>query len=482
MELQNETLRDGLASAAELNEYVDRLLREPALRISARRARLLRYLAQRTLAGEADQINEYAIGIDVFEKSIEFDPKLDATVRAEISRLRRNLGDYYAGAGQTDPLRITLPARGYFLSFTSVDGIAATEIPGENPPALAQPIPASPASARSVSFQKKSLWMVAGALALAAVTVTLLVLERPRHADHIESLVVLPFRDFSSDRHSGYLADGLTDELTDYLANVKGLRVIARTTAFQFKDKAMDVREIGRRLKVDASLEGSIDREGNHIHVRAQLNRTEDGYHLWSRVYDSEVQDLIAVQRDLARWIADDVQAGRSSAPSPVPPGATANPEAHDLYLRGLDLYDNSSVTAGFEEGIRLMQAAIAKDPHYAAPWFVMAKMRETTGWLLGWPPGVEEQVRTDLEQALERDPKMADAHADLGIIDWDYDYDWPRAEREFQLALEPADREEPHKLYGWALADRGRFAESEKHLQMAEDIAPENLELLFII
>ncbi len=302
----------------------------------------------------------------------------------------------------------------------------------------------------------------------------------PQHAEHIQSLIVLPFRDFSSDRHSGYLADGLTDELTDYLANLKGLRVIARTTAFQFKDKAIDIREIGRQLNVEASLEGSIDREGNHIHVRAQLNRTTDGYHLWSRVYDTEFQDLIAVQRDIARSIADDLQAASSSASSRIPAAATTNPEAHELYLRGLNLYHNAAI-ARFDEGILLMQSAVAKDPRYAAPWFVMAKMREATGWLRGWPPGTAEQVRTDLEQALERDPTIADAHANLAILDWDYDYDWPRAEREFQLALEPGDRKEPHKLYAWALADRGRFAESEKHLQMAEDLSPDDLELLFI-
>lgn len=467
------------AAHGEVRVYLERLLAAPLFAAAPRRARLMRYLVERTLAGEGDQVNEYSIAVDVFGKPPSFDPRIHSTVRTDVTRLRQKLRQYYEGEGRADSIQLDVLPRAYRIAITHRQPAAADE--AVETAVAAAPISPTVVSAGSKWFHRTWMWIVGAALVGALGIIVIPRLFSAPHADHIQSIVVLPFRDFSSDHHSGYLADGLTDELTDNMANVKGLRVIARTSAFQFKDKAIDVREIGRRLKVDAALEGSIDREGNHIHVRAQLNRTADGYHLWSRVYDTEFQDLINVQRDLARWIADDLQARSSSGSNRIPVAATTNPEAHELYLRGLNLYENAAI-ADYDRGVLLMQSAIAKDPHYAAPWYVMAKMRETTGWVRGWPPGTIEQVRTDLEQALERDPSLADAHANLALLDWDYGYDWPSAEREFQLALEPGDRKEPHKLYGWALADRGRFAESEKHLQMAEDIAPGDLELLFIL
>jgi TolB-like protein/Flp pilus assembly protein TadD len=421
------------------------------------------------LAGEADRINEYSIGLDVFEKSASFDPKMDAVVRAEISRLRQNLKDYYSGAGQPDQVRIDLPARGYFPAFSFGPApTPAPKIPAE--------LPAQPKT-----FPRR--WWVAVLVAVACLgaVVAWRVFASRSAADSMDSIVVLPFVDLSADHQSGYLADGLTDEVTNDLANLKGLRVVARTSAFLFKGRGMDVREIGRQLNVQAALEGSLVREGDRVRIRAQLNRTQDGSHIWSHVYDTHFRDLISVQQDIARSIADDLQSSRSknSGAQMILPGSGVDPEAHDLYLRALAA-TNIGTFQGMQQAFPLLQAAIAKDPHYAAPWFTLAKARETMGYLGGWPPGLADEVRSDLNRALELDPQMASAHADLAYLDWEYGYDWEHAEREFQLALQLGNRVEPHKLYAMSLADRGRFAEAHQHLRIAEDMAPLDLEMLF--
>lgn len=469
MQAQEERPSDAApdsSRAAEIRTALDRLLQSPEFRIPNRRARLLRYLVEGTLSGKSETVNEYAIGVDVLDKTEGFDPKTDASVRAEISRLRQNLKEYYGNAGKADEVRIDLPPRGYFPVF------------------FFGPVPVASAP-RAAAAAKMFPWRwMAVAMAVLASAAGAGVAWRSRSAGkgRISSIVVLPFEDHSPNRQSDYLADGLTDEVTNDLANLNDLRVIARTSAFVFKDKGADVRQIGRELNVEAALEGSIVREGDRLHIRVQLNRTLDGYHLWSRSYDTTFNDLISVQRDIARSIADDLQWSRSGADASafVPRGATTDPQAHELYLRGLAAA-NAGTADGLGKAIVLMQAALAKDPRYAAPWFMTAKMHETIGYLGGWPPGMAEQVRGDLQHALELDPSMAGAHADLAYLDWVYDYDWPHAEREFELALEQGSRVEPHKFYAMGLADRGRFAESHEHLRMAEDLAPLDAELLFL-
>ena len=446
----------------EIRAALERLLASPDFQIPPRRARLFSYLVDRTLAGEGDRINEYAIGVDVFEKPASFDPKQDAVVRAEVSRLRQNLKDYYGSPGRGDPLTIDIPARGYFAVFSSAHEPASREAP-----------PSAPGAAVKIPW----------ALTI-AILLTVLIgyvawkyfIARPR----IDSVVVLPFEDLSADHQSGYLADGLTDELTNDLANLNGLRVIARTSAFQYKGRGVDVRQIGRELNVGAVLEGSLVRDGDQIRIRAQLNRVQDGSHIWSHVYNTQFRDLISVQRDIARSIADDLQLSRSKeTPQMIPEGATTDPKAHDLYLRGLEA-GNMGTTDAFQKAAVLLEEAGQKDPKYAAPWLELARIHEAMGFLLGWPPGMADRVRADLNHALQLDPRMGPAHARLAYLEWEHDYDWESAEREFQLALQNGNHAEVHKLYALSLADRGRFAESHQHLRMAEELGPLDVSTAF--
>ena len=465
------------AASGEVRAYLEQLLTAPLFAVAPRRARLMRYLVERTLAGEGDRVNEYSIAVDVFGKPPSFDPRIHSTVRTDVTRLRQKLRQYYEQEGRADPIQLEILPRAYRVAITFRQQALADE-PTEKVAAVTQQdeVPPPP-RVGTVWRHRRWLWIVAAVVIVMVIAV--LGAQRyliPHHTEHIQSLVVLPFGDFSSDHHSGYLADGLTDELTDDLANVKGLRVMARTTAFQFKDKAGDIREIGRRLNVDASLEGSIDREGNHIHVRAQLNRTADGYHLWSRVYDTHFQDLIAVQRDIARSIADDVQVSRPLAASVARNSSAGlrhdpDPQAHELYLEGMEL-SNLASRESLRRSAELFQAAVDRDSRFAQAWVALA-LAHWNGYVWGDNISIET-VRSEVQAALDADPGLGLAHAMFGQILWRHDLNWPRAEPEFRLALAQGDgNAEVHARYAAALADRGLFAEAHRQYRIAQELSP---------
>jgi TolB-like protein/Tfp pilus assembly protein PilF len=450
-----------LGQSTKVRTYLDALLTSPNLRLPARRERMFRYLVDRTLAGEADRINEYAIGVDVFERPPEFDPKLDAVVRAEVSRLRQNLKDYYSGPGLMDRTVIDLPSRSYAPAFSFRE--PAPLLP---PPAIQAP-PVRPIS-RWLYF------LALGVVLLIGVAIAIR-WKANRLAPSIQSLVVLPFQDLSSNHQSEYLADGLTDEVTNDLANLKDLRVIARTTAFEFKGKGVDVRQIGRQLNVDAALEGSLVREGNRVRIRAQLNRTSDGTHLWSHAYDIDAHDLIGVQEQIAQSISDDMNLGRGPGTVEAAHARrfTADPEAHDLYLRGMEALNAGDVDS-LRRAAAFFQSALDKDHKFAMAWLGLARTHDLMQSAV--VPGISyELIGTEARRALDLDPNLAEAHETLAIIAWERDYDWPTAEREFRLAIanNGSASARSHAVYGYHLADRGRFAESHQHLRTAQELSP---------
>src|SRR6185503_18274023 len=179
------------------------------------------------------------------------------------------------------------------------------------------------------------------------------------------SVAVLPLVNLSPDRANEYFSDGMTEELITALGKVEGLRVAARTSAFAFKGKEADVREIGAKLNVGTVLEGSVRREGRRLRLSAQLVSTKDGYHLWSEEYDRELADVFAVQDDLARAIvgALRVTLQRPGGGTLVKEG-TSDLEAHDLYLQGRFHWNRRTYEA-MPEAVRYFERAIARDSDY---------------------------------------------------------------------------------------------------------------------
>jgi TolB-like protein len=460
----------------EIRAYLDILISAPVFSSAPRRARLLRYLLERTLAGDGERVNEYAIGTDVFGKRPSFDPRYDSMVRTDVMRLRQRLRQYYIGEGRGDAILLDIPPRSYKVSieFRDTSAAAAGKQPNSAPSEPASPETAEAAAPGPAKWKRISI-AVAAALLLAALAAALASRQFLRPAPPVRSVVVLPFLDDSSDRKSGYLADGLTDEITNDLANLNGLRVIARTSAFEFKGKGVDIREIGRQLNVEMSLEGSLDREGDRIRIRAQLVRNADGYHLWSHVYDVQFRDLIGVQRDIARSIADDLLLSQSFDNAAVGnlPQHEPSPEAHELYLRGADAW-NAATLDSFRKGVELFHQAVNLDPQFAQAWLALANADWNVGLFSGWKAVSVAQVEAEARHALDANPRFGSAHATLGQILWRRDFDWPRAEAEFRIALQYGNGSyNVHNLYASCLGERGQFAESHRHFRLAEELSP---------
>ncbi len=452
------------AQAAEIRAYVERLTNSPAFALSSRRTRLLKYLVERALAGEGDRINEYAIGRDVFDKPASFDPRIESAVRTEVSRLRQKLKEYYASAGRADRIVIDFPPRGYGPAFSF------PRTRSRNQPAGALASEASRSNSKASLAQHA--WWPSRIVALLAATFALWKWNIPAKQP-IRSLVVLPFQNLSQGHENEYLADGVTEELTNELAQWKDMRVVARTSRFQFKGKGVDVREIGRKLNVDAAIEGSLEKQGDRIRITAQLNRTSDGYHLWSKAYEASFQDMLPTEGQIARSIADAVRNLDRRLPQPVIHPTTSNPEAHDLYLRAsyvLSLKTPNSM----KQGLALLEEAVAKDPGYATAYLEIADV-EFAALASGLVPQKEGQarLRTALQKAIQADPNCADARGMLAGVIHSQDWDWPRAESEFKLAIDQGAGAATRSLYGWSLMTQGRFVEADAQFRIAQDLNP---------
>jgi serine/threonine protein kinase/Tfp pilus assembly protein PilF len=292
------------------------------------------------------------------------------------------------------------------------------------------------------------------------------------------SIAVLPFRDMSSQRDQEYFCEGIAEELINALVKLKGLRVAARTSAFQFKDRDSDVKTIGHKLEVKTVLEGSIRKAGNRLRITAQLINIEDGFHIWSEKYDRELDDIFAIQDEISLAIVDKLKVKLlGEEKSALVKRHTVNQEAHNLYLKGLYFW-NRRHEGGMKLAMEHFQQAIEKDPEYALAHVGVADTYNITGWF-GYSPPNETfpRAKAAARRALEIDNALGEAHASLGWIALCYDWDWPAAEREFKRAIDlnPAYAT-AHQWYAVYLFSMGRFDESIMEALRARELDPLSL------
>ncbi len=261
----------------------------------------------------------------------------------------------------------------------------------------------------------------------------------------VHTIAVLPFVNMSRDPDNEYFSDGLTEELINALTAIDGLRVTARTSAFAFKGKDEDVREIGEALGVQNVLEGSVRRAGDQVRITAQLVQARDGFHLWSESYDRRLTDIFALQEEIATAIAERLELtltaeGRSS----LARRRTEDLEAYDLYLLGRHNWATRSDT-GLIKARAYFEAAIAQDSTYAPAWAGLAAVYNALPWYVydEYPPReAAEKSKAAARRAIALDPGLAAAHATLAVTLQEYDWDWAEAEAHYQraLALDPND------------------------------------------
>jgi serine/threonine protein kinase/TolB-like protein/cytochrome c-type biogenesis protein CcmH/NrfG len=251
------------------------------------------------------------------------------------------------------------------------------------------------------------------------------------------SLAVLPFVDMSPEKDQEYFSDGLSEELLNALAKIPELRVTARTSSFQFKGKTEDLRTVGKKLNVSAILEGSVRKEAGRVRITTQLINTADGFHIWSESYDRELNDIFAVQEEIARSVAGSLKVAllRERQPRPAPGGSSA--EAYNAYLQGRYFFERRT-KEDLQKSVTYYEQAIRLDPRFGMAWTGLAWAHGIQAGL-GYVP-VEEgyrKAREAAEKALSLDDKIAEAHAVMGWIKTSHDWDWAGADASYKRALE---------------------------------------------
>jgi TolB-like protein/Flp pilus assembly protein TadD len=291
----------------------------------------------------------------------------------------------------------------------------------------------------------------------------------------IESLAVLPLANLSGDAEQEYFADGMTEELIATLGKLSALRVISRTSVMRYKKTDKPLPQIAKELNVDAVIEGSVLRAGNRVRITAQLIQASTDRHLWAETYDRDLRDILALQSEVARAIASEIKVKltpqeqtRLASTRPV------NPEAHEWYLKGRFLWERRT-PAALKKSIEYFQQALEKDPGYATAYAGLADsydMLASNGILP--PKEVYPRARAAALKALELDNALAEPHASLAYVLYDYDWDYAGAEREFQRALELNPHyATAHHWYGILLLTMGRLDEAMAAIERARELDP---------
>jgi serine/threonine protein kinase/Flp pilus assembly protein TadD len=296
----------------------------------------------------------------------------------------------------------------------------------------------------------------------------------PAADEKIDSLAVLPFADLSPARDQEYFCDGLADELIDALSRVRGLRVASRTSSFQFKGTAPDVREVGRRLGVRAVLEGSVRKAGDRLRVTVQVTDVVQGFSLSSQRYDRALADVFAIQEDLAEKVVAALKVTLSEGERRVLEAPTTNLRAYDLYLRARGLFSQFRVEA-MASARELFRRAVEADPDFA---HALTGLAGACAWLYQWrgrePERLEEALAASA-QALALRPDLAEAHSARGYA-LSLAGQAEEAERRFRSAIELNPRLfEAHYFYARACLEQGRLADAARLFERAADVRPED-------
>jgi TolB-like protein/Tfp pilus assembly protein PilF len=291
-----------------------------------------------------------------------------------------------------------------------------------------------------------------------------------------KSIAVLPFADMSEKHDQEYFSDGLAEELIDVLTRVPNLRVPARTSSFSFKGKATTIGEIAHILGVTHVLEGSVRKAGEHLRITAQLVRADNGFHLWSQTYDRDVNDIFAVQDNIAHAVAEQLKITLLGAEAPAPKQTTSS-EAHNLYLQARYLTDRDTA-ADLDQAVLLYQQTLALDPNYAPAWAWLAFCHvRRVGQGLDTTGAGFAKATSAAQHAIAIDPKLAEPYIMLAAAHMQYDLNWGAAAEELAKAL-TLDPNNPmaHQMMGHLTVGTGRMGDALAHFRRAVDGDPLNL------
>ena len=425
-------------------------------------------------------------------------------IRKYILDIRKTLGD----RPDKPEFIETVTKRGYRFIAPVID---ESGTPGE---IATQEEPAPGTSSRPHYLRKLAILFVLAVVVVAAAAGHLW-FARSRSTPsslNTSSIAVLPFVDMSPAKDQEYFSDGLAEELIHDLAKVPRLKVVGRSSTFQFKGKNEDLREIGRKLGVANVLEGSVRREGNHVRITAELIKADDGFQLWSQTYDRQTQDILAVEDEIALATTEALQVkllggnGRLVASNL----RSANPEAYQAYLEGQYFIARGRNKGDLERALSYADEAIKLDASYAPAWAQRSLVLEAMA-SFSLIENVEgfRRARESAEKAITLDPNLATGYLAMGLVQADHDWDWEAADNSLRRAelLEPGSGEvlanqaylagslghhdeaiellreaialdplsaEFHLVFGYQLYFMGRYEEGLAALQRAEELNPQ--------
>ena len=291
----------------------------------------------------------------------------------------------------------------------------------------------------------------------------------------IKSLAVLPLENLSGDPAQDYFADGMTEAITANLAQIRALKVVSRTSVMRFKGSRKSLPEIAAELKVDAVIEGSVQRASGRVKITAQLIHAATDAHLWARDYERDLADILQLQGEVARAVADEIRI-QVTPEERARLGAArrVNPEAHEAYLLGL-YHWNKRTEVGLKKGITYFQQAVEKDPNYALAYAGLAECHHVlAGIEYQNPEEFYPKGKAYAEKALSLDGTLAEARATLASVKAWFEWDFPGAEQEFKraIALDPS-YPTAHQRFGLLLMNMGRTAESFAEYRRALELDP---------
>jgi TolB-like protein/DNA-binding winged helix-turn-helix (wHTH) protein/Tfp pilus assembly protein PilF len=401
-----------------------------------------------------EQIIDRIWGKDVFLDA-------DSSINSAIRKIRHVLKD--------DPEQPrflqTVTGRGYRFIAPVAESSPPSNMEGvAEPPSAAREYPVGKSIAREARSGPRKLWvsgfLAVGLLLLLGWAVGIRRQRFPRSGSApIRSIAVLPLENLTGDPGQQYFTDGMTDALITTLAQVGSLRVISRTSSMHYRDSSKALPEIARELGVDAVVEGSVARSGNRVRIDAQLIQAPTDRHLWAKSYERDIQDVLALQGELARTIASEVQIQLTPKEQErLGNTAAVKPEAYEAYLKGRFFWNKRSKEA-IDKSIEYFNEAIRLDPGYAAAYSGLADAYNSTG--CGRAAGIAiaeagPRAKAAALRAVELDDKSAEAHAALGHQKECYEGDRLAAENEYRraIALNPnyatAHHWYAHLLLGW--------------------------------
>jgi len=288
------------------------------------------------------------------------------------------------------------------------------------------------------------------------------------------SLIVLPFTNVTHDPNLEYVTDGLSESIIDKLSQVPGLHVLARTTAFTFKGGDLDVRKIGRDLKVRAVVLGRVSGLQDRLHVHAELVDSSEGSAMWGQGYDGGAADLLPIEQDIVQKLSGLLQVQLDNGQrSELARHTTQNREAYQWYLKGRYLVSRASV-AEIKRGIVCFQRALEIDPDYGLAYTGLADSYLGLSGTDLAPKEAMVKARAAAERALEIDPLLPDAHVSNGVVRGWYEYDWDKSEREFARAIQLNPNDASARLWrAWTLVSTSRFTDGLAEAQYAHELDP---------